>query len=68
MSESSQDVKESWIDRYRRRHADRRSLRADRRARRRARAGGSPDDAARQAMSGNFKSGGYFTTNTGPKP
>jgi hypothetical protein len=68
VSDSAQDVEDGWVDRFRRRHADRRALRADRRARRRARAGRSPDDAARAAESGNFQSGGYFTTNTGPKP
>jgi hypothetical protein len=67
MADGSEDVREGWLERYRRRHADRRALRADRRARRRARAGASPDDAARQAESGTFQSG-YFTTKTGPKP
>ena len=52
----------------RRRLAERRALWADRRARRKARAGGDPDSAARQAESGNFQHGGYFTTKTHDKP
>jgi hypothetical protein len=67
MGDGLPDVREGWVERYRRRHADRRAVRADRRARRRAPAGASPDDAARQAESGIFQSG-YFTTKTGPKP
>jgi len=52
----------------RHRFAERRAVWADRRARRKARAGADPDSAARQAESGNFQSGGYFTTKTHDKP
>jgi hypothetical protein len=56
-----------WVNRLRERGAERRAIRADRRARRRARGmGASPDDAARQAESGNVQ-GGFFTTNSRPK-
>jgi hypothetical protein len=54
--------------RMRQRFAERRALWADRRARRKARAGGDPDSAASQAASGNFQHGGYFTTKTHDKP
>jgi hypothetical protein len=58
----------SRSSRIRHRFAERRALWADRRARRKARAGADPDSAARQAESGNFQSGGYFTTKTHDKP
>jgi hypothetical protein len=55
------------VSRLRDRGAERRVIRADRRARRRARSmGASPDDAARQAESG-FAKTGYFTKNSPPK-
>jgi len=57
---------DSWVSRFRQRRADRRSLQADRRARRRAK--GSPDDAARQGESATAGSGGFFTTKTRAKP
>lgn len=60
-------ARDSWVSRHRRRRAHRHALRLDRRARRKARSGGDPDDAARHAESGNFQSG-FFTTKTGPKP
>jgi hypothetical protein len=58
---------DDWVSRYRRRRAERRARRADRRSRRRAHMGGNPDDAARQAEASNMQ-GGYFTTQTRPKP
>ena len=67
MSDLAADGERTWMTRLRDRRAERRAIRADRRARRRARAmGGDPDDAARQAESGNWR-GGYFTTKTPPK-
>jgi hypothetical protein len=57
-----------WSSRMRARLADHRAVRADRRERRKARMGGDPDSAARQAESGNFQHGGYFTTKTHDKP
>jgi len=68
MPEQSGDATDGWVSRYRRRRAERHAVRVDRRARRRARSGGGPDDAARQAESVNFQSGGFFTTKSGPKP
>ena len=67
MPDEAGKAQDGWVSRYRHRRADRRARRADRRARRRARMGGNPDDAARQAESSNIQ-GGYFTTKTGPKP
>ncbi len=67
MSDQPTDGERSWVDRLRERGAERRAMRADRRARRRARSmGASPDDAARQAESGNVQ-GGFFTTQSQPK-
>jgi hypothetical protein len=60
------EAKDGWLARLQRRRQDRRALRADRRARRKARIGPSPDDAVSQANVSNFQSGGYFTK--GPKP
>jgi hypothetical protein len=48
--------------------AERRARWADRRARRKARVGGDPGSAARQAEISNFQHGGYFTTKTHDKP
>jgi hypothetical protein len=58
----------SRSSRMRQRFRERRALWADRRARRKARVGGDPDSAARQAESGNFQHGGYFTTKTHDDP
>jgi len=67
MSEQPTDGERGWVSRLRERGAERRAVRADRRARRRARSmGASPDDAARQAESGNVQ-GGFFTTQSKPK-
>ena len=67
MSDQPDEGARNWVTRLRERGADRRALRADRRARRRARSmGASPDDAARQAESGNVQ-GGFFTTQGSPK-
>ena len=66
MSDPPTDGERSWVSRLRERGAERRAIRADRRARRRARMGASPDDAARQAESGNVQ-GGFFTTQSQPK-
>jgi hypothetical protein len=66
MSDQPTDGERSWVSRLRERGAERRAIRADRRARRRARMGASPDDAARQAESGNVQ-GGFFTTQSQPK-
>ena len=67
MSDQPTDGGHNWMSRLRERGADRRAIRADRRARRRARSmGASPDDAARQAESGNVQ-GGFFTTQSQPK-
>jgi hypothetical protein len=67
MSDQPTDGERSWVGRLRERGAERRAIRADRRARRRARSmGASPDDAARQAESGNVQ-GGFFTTQCPPK-
>ncbi len=67
MSDQPDEGGRSWVSRLRERGADRRAIRADRRARRRARSmGASPDDAARQAESGNVQ-GGFFTTQSQPK-
>ena len=66
MSDQPTDCERSWVSRLRERGAERRAIRADRRARRRARMGASPDDAARQAESGNVQ-GGFFTTQSQPK-
>jgi len=68
MPDEQGQARDGWVSRLRERRADRQVLRADRRARRRGRFGGNADDAARQAESGNFQSGGYFTTKTRPKP
>ena len=67
MSGGSEDAKDNWVSRYRQRRAERQALRADRRARRKERLGISAGDAAAQARSSNFQSGGYFTTNPPPK-
>jgi hypothetical protein len=66
MSDQPTDGERSWVSRLRERGAERRAIRADRRARRKARMGASPDDAARQAESGNVQ-GGFFTTQSQPK-
>ena len=67
MSDQATEGARGWVGRLRERGAERRAIRADRRARRRARSmGGSPDDAARQAESGNAQ-GGFFTTQSPPK-
>jgi hypothetical protein len=63
MSDQPTDGERSWVSRLRERGAERRAIRADRR---RARMGASPDDAARQAESGNVR-GGFFTTQSQPK-
>ena len=67
MSDEPAKSGDGWVSRLRQRSAERRATRADRRARRKARMGGDPDSAARQAESGNFQSG-YFTTKTHDKP
>jgi hypothetical protein len=67
MSDGFENTNDGWVTRYRQRRADRRALRADRRARRKGRSGISAGDAAAQARSSNFESGGYFTTNPPPK-
>ena len=67
MSDQPTDGERSWVSRLRESGAERRAIRADRRARRRARSmGASPDDAARQAES-RFADTGYFTPNSPPK-
>jgi hypothetical protein len=67
MSDLPTDGERTWVGRLRERGAERRAIRADRRERRRARRmGTSPDDAARQAESGNVQ-GGFFTTQSQPK-
>jgi hypothetical protein len=67
MSDQPTDGERSWVGRLRERGAERRAIRADRRARRRARSmGAGPDDAARQAES-HFADRGYFATNSPPK-
>jgi hypothetical protein len=67
MSDQPTEGGRNWVSRLRQRGADGRAIRADRRARRRARSmGASPDDAARQAESTNVQ-GGFFTTNSRPK-
>jgi hypothetical protein len=66
MSDGVEDANDHWVSRYRQRSAER-ALRADRRARRKGRLGVSAGDAAAQARSSNFQSGGYFTTNPPPK-
>jgi Zn-dependent protease with chaperone function len=67
MSDQPSGGERNWVSRLRERGADRRAIRADRRARRRARStGASPDDAARQAESGNMQ-GGFFTKQSQPK-
>jgi hypothetical protein len=63
-----QESQGNWSSRMRGRFADYRALLADRRARRKARMGGDPDSAARQAESSNFQHGGYFTSKTHDKP
>ena len=63
MSDPPTDGERSWVSRLRERGAERRAIRA---ARRRARMGASPDDAARQAESSNVQ-GGFFTTQSQPK-
>jgi hypothetical protein len=67
MSDQPDEGGRNSVSRLRERGAERRAIRADRRARRRARSmGASPDDAARQAESGNVQ-GGFFTTQSQPK-
>jgi hypothetical protein len=67
VSDQPTAAERGWVTRLRERGAERRATRADRRARRRARSiGASPDDAARQAESGNVQ-GGFFTTQSRPK-
>jgi hypothetical protein len=66
MSDQPNDGERTWITRLRDRRSERGAIRADRRARRKAHMGAGPDDAARQAESGNWQ-GGYFTTKTPPK-
>jgi hypothetical protein len=68
MTDATPGTDESRLNRFRQRYADRRALRADRRARRKARVGGDPDSTISQAASSNFDSGGYFTKNTNTKP
>ncbi len=66
MSDQPTDGERSWVGRLRERGAERRAMRADRGARRRARSmGAGPDDAARQAES-RFADRGYFSTTTAP--
>jgi len=66
MSDQPTDER-GWLSRLRERGVERKAIRADRRARRRARSmGASPDDAARQAES-RFADKGYFGTNTPPR-
>jgi hypothetical protein len=67
MSDQPTDGERGWVSRMRERGAERRAIRADRRARRWARSmGASPDDGARQAESGIVQ-GGFFTTQSPPK-
>jgi hypothetical protein len=67
MSDQPTEGERGWVSRLRERGAERRTVRADRRARRKARSmGASPDDAARQAES-RFANAGYFATNSPPK-
>jgi hypothetical protein len=67
MSDQPTGRERGWVRRLRERGAERRAVRDDRRARRRARSmGASPDDAARQAES-HFADSGYFTTESQPK-
>ena len=67
MSDQPTEGERGWVSRLRARGAERRAVRADRRARRRARSmGASPDDAARQAES-HYADSGYFTTKGRPK-
>lgn len=67
MSEQPTGAERGFMTRLRERRIERRAIRADRRARRKGHMGGGPDDAARQAESGVFKGGGYFSTNPPPK-
>jgi hypothetical protein len=66
VSDQSNEGERSWVSRLRERRTERRAIRADRRARRRAHMGCSPDDAARRAESSNVQ-GGFFTTKSPPK-
>jgi hypothetical protein len=67
MSDQPTGGERSWVSRLRERGTERRAIRADRRARRRARSmGASPDDAARQAESRSADRG-YSATNSPPK-
>jgi hypothetical protein len=66
MSEPSPD-KPALRTRLGKRLAERRAIRADRRARRKAKIGGNPEDAADIAGSAQVR-GGFFTTNPGPRP
>jgi hypothetical protein len=59
---------DGWLSRLRRRGTERRAVRADRRARRKARIGDDFSSAARQAESSNFERGGYFTTKPHDRP
>ena len=64
MSEQPGKAEDGWVSRLRQRSAERRAIRADRRARRNARVGVSPGDAVDQASASNWQGGGYFTTKT----
>jgi hypothetical protein len=66
MSEPSSD-KPRLRTRLGRRWAERRAIRADRRARRKAKIGGNPEDAADIAGAAQVR-GGFFTTDPGPRP
>jgi hypothetical protein len=68
MSDQPGKAEDSWVSRLRERSAERRAIRADRRARRKARVGVSPGDAVDRASSSNFQGGGYFTTKTNDRP
>ncbi len=66
MADQSTEGGRSWMSRLRERRTERQAIRADRRARRKAHMGGSPDDAARRAESSNVQ-GGFFTTKSPPR-
>jgi hypothetical protein len=68
MSDQPGKAGDGWVSRLRDRSAERRAIRADRRARRKARVGVSPGDTVDQANASNFQGGGYFTTKTRDRP
>jgi hypothetical protein len=67
MGDGYRDPDDGWVGLLRARRTRKRAMRADRRARRRARLGGTPDDAVTQGLARTFRGGGYFTTKSPPK-